>query len=57
MSIGSTDTIMGGNTGCNVRQTTLDSAVLATHRSCNKYPSDGEGEGKVGLDHRNGPRD
>jgi len=57
VSIGSTDNVMGGNTDCNVRQTALDSAVLATHQSCSRCPSDGEAEGKVGLDHYNGPSD
>jgi len=43
-SIGSTDTVTGGNTDRNVRQTILGSAVLATRQSDSKYPSDGEVE-------------
>ena len=56
-SIGSTDTVIGGNTDCNVRQTTLSSARFSTHQSDNEYPCDGEVEGKVGLDHCDRPSD
>ena len=42
----------------NVRQTILGSGVLATHQSDSKYlASDGEVEGKAGLDHCDGPSD
>jgi len=60
-SIGSTDTVIGGNPGSrtttNVCQTILGSGVLATHQSDSKHPSDGEVEGKVGLDRCDGPSD
>jgi len=57
-SIGSTDTVIGGNTDYDASQTPLGSASLfPTHQSDDKHPRNGEVEGKVGLDHCDRPSD
>lgn len=57
-SIGSTDTVIGGNTDCNGHQTTSRYTAFAfTHQSDDEHPRDGEVEGEVGLDHCDRPSD